>query len=533
MFTVNTKTHRGPIVQIRAAETRVSLLRKTHATKMSSLFFYCLFMIGLVLAPASVRAEGSRFVIRVLPETSRVVVEGSDTAGRVWSFRDSYAGILGLAGRVDEFTLFDETGNEISNRKIAPGQFASQAAASKFRYQVRMAPPAIATDAARISWLGTERGLLMLADLLPSISIDGVTKLRGPSIFQFVLPSTWTIHSNENSSGPSSFEVRDIDDAVFVLGNRLRANQTTVSGFTLNLIADGDWAFADADAEDLAVRVVKIHRELMGSLPVKQSTLILLPFTGLEGNRWTAETRGATVTLLLGRVPSKTAALIRLSTPLTHELLHLWVPNGLALKGNYYWFSEGFTVYQAARTAMRLDMLTFAEFLNAIAGAYDGYLSAVDRDKWSLVDAAERRWTVGESSVYSKSLLIAFLFDLKLRNQSRGKRSLDDIYRQLCRRFCSTRVDSATLSNEIEGNEAILSLLGSEPSGVEFVNTFIRTPVQIDLAKELGPFGLHVETIGPRTRIEVDSQLTRQQRDLLRQLGYNDNSRSVNRGKKS
>jgi predicted metalloprotease with PDZ domain len=133
----------------------------------------------------------------------------------------------------------------------------------------------------------------------------------------------------------------------------------------------------------------------------------------------------------MGKLTSKTAALSQLSVPLTHELFHLWVPNALALTGDYDWFYEGFTVYQAARTAVRLGLLTFPEFLNAIGRAYDAYAVAADHDRWSLVEASKRRWTAGAPSVYSKSMVVAFLYDLTLRSQSHGKHSLDDGYRKM------------------------------------------------------------------------------------------------------
>jgi len=281
----------------------------------------------------------------------------------------------------------------------------------------------------------------------------------------------------------------------------------------------------------LAAKVLKAHRDVCGSMPAKQSTLIVLPFQGLLTDRWSAETRGSTVTLLMGKIPSKVAALVRLSTPLTHELFHLWVPNGLALNDDYDWFYEGFTVYQAARTALRLDLLTFPEFLNAIARAYDGYVAGVDHDRWSLVEASQRRWTVGESSVYSKSMVVAFLYDLKLRSQSHGKRSLDDVYRRLFQRYRSSEPGSNTLTNADDGNDAVTNLLTAESISRDFVQMFIGNPVVINLQTELAPVGLRVEKSGLRTSISVSEQLTKQQRDLLRELGYNDYVRFPHRGK--
>src|SRR3989442_6759141 len=114
--------------------------------------------LGLLVAP--VCAEGLRVVIRVVPESNRVIIDGSCTPTKVWSFRDSYAGILGLGGRVERLRLFDDAGVEIPYRKIAPGQFASDASASRFQYEVGLTPSAGASDAVNVSWLNTQRGLL-------------------------------------------------------------------------------------------------------------------------------------------------------------------------------------------------------------------------------------------------------------------------------------------------------------------------------------------------------------------------------------
>jgi hypothetical protein len=67
----------------------------------------------------------------------------------------------------------------------------------------------------------------------------------------------------------------------------------------------------------------------------------------------------------------------------------------------------------------------------------------------------------------------------------------------------------------------------------DFIRQFIREPVTISLASELAPFGLQVETFGLRTRVSVGEQLSKPQRDLLRELGYNDAARSSTQKKHS
>ncbi len=470
----------------------------------------------------------------VLGSPGRVTIEGDSASTRNWSFRNEYAGVSELGSRIEGLKAFDSAGAEISVSKIAPGQFEAATAASRFRYEVNLAPPARASDAARVSWLNTERGLLMLADLLPVSRSPAAGESRNSgregAAVRFKLSDSWAVYSNEKENARGEFDVADAGRAVFVVGTHIRRSQLTILGMTFGLVTDGEWAFADGEALKMGAEILKAHHEVFGAMPSKQATLILLPFPQTAAaNKWSAETRGSTVTLLMGKLPSKTAALLQLSVPLTHELLHLWVPNALALDGDYDWFYEGFTVYQAARTAVRLGQLTFQEFLNAIARAYDAYVAGIDHNRWSLIEASKRRWTVGESSVYSKSMVIAFLYDLKVRSQSRGKHSLDDAYRKI---FQSASAKAAAGQGS-HGNDAATSALASDSNMQDFVRRYIRDPLTVNLASELAPFGLRMETFGFRTRIGVSEQLSRAQRDLLRELGYNDSARSLNQKKRT
>jgi len=127
-------------------------------------------------------------------------------------------------------------------------------------------------------------------------------------------------------------------------------------------------------------------------------------------------------------------------------------------------------------------------------------------------------------------MVVAFLYDLKLRSQSHGKRSLDDVYQKLFQRYRSSEPASRTLTNEGDGNDAVMNVLAGESMSQDFVQTFIRNPVVINLQAELAPFGLRAEKFGSRTSISVSEQLTKRQRDLLRELGYNDYVRHQHRG---
>jgi predicted metalloprotease with PDZ domain len=292
----------------------------------------------------------------------------------------------------------------------------------------------------------------------------------------------------------------------------------------LNLIATGDWAFSDQEAMDLARLILQTHAAVVGAYPDRSAALIMAPFpVAVTPEKWSAETRGSTVTLLLGKQPSQMAALAQLSVPLTHELFHLWVPNALSLEGDYDWFYEGFTVYQAARTAVRSELLSFEHFLNAIARAYDAYRSSAEVDRYSLVEASQQRWTGSQATIYQKAMLVALLYDLSLRLHSGGKQSLDVVYRELFRRYRVTtdRDIRAKQVRTINGTEATIAVLSGANGMRDFAATFIERALTLDLESELARFGLQVTQTGARSRVTVDDTLNKQQRDLLRQLGYN------------
>ncbi len=70
--------------------------------------------------------------ITVLPGSNRVLIDGSRAAVTKWSFLDAYGGILGLGRRIEQFAVFDTSGQAIQVRQLAPGQFESAKPATRF-----------------------------------------------------------------------------------------------------------------------------------------------------------------------------------------------------------------------------------------------------------------------------------------------------------------------------------------------------------------------------------------------------------------
>jgi predicted metalloprotease with PDZ domain len=474
--------------------------------------------LGLLLLLLSSGAQAQSINARISVMSlspARIRVEGRRAdATTDWSFRTQYATVTGLGERIEDLTLSDEGGAQIPVRKIAPGEYKAESAAARFSYEVKLEPPAFTSDAAYVSWLTIERGLLLPGDLLPKPSRSQETDKRSAQL-QFILPAAWDAAAGETKQADNQYRVADAERAVFLVGPELRRKRERIGQMEFSYVTNGRWAFTDEEAMSLAVNILKEHTGVLNGAPRRESMLILIPFPRAVGaERWSAETRGGTVMLLSGQSPSKVAALAGLGIPLTHELFHLWIPNGLALDGDYDWFYEGFTSYQALRAGMRLQSLGFQDYLNALSRAFDAYRSINERDQLSLLEASRQRWRSRSGLVYHKGLLVAFLYDLKLRQETKNSRSLDDVYRELFRSHQSAAARA-------DGNSAVIGILKSQSGMKEFVERYVEQAAAIDLSSAVAPFGLEILKGGVRTHLTVASRLSRAQRDLLSKFGYN------------
>ena len=255
----------------------------------------------------------------------------------------------------------------------------------------------------------------MLGDLLPAAGMEAEPFLN----LNLVLPPGWMSASSRNSDGDAIVVSRP-EQAVFLVGSSLEMKATQVGTSGIKIATVGDWSFSDSEIRKIVVKIVEEYTRVLRHPPPEKVALLLVPFSDAVGpERWTAETRGQNVVLLMGSQAKSGALLARLKVVLAHELFHLWIPNSLALQGDYDWFFEGFTLYQALLTGLRLNYITFEDYLETLSRVYGSYRSSTERDKLSLLDASERRWTAASSLVYDKGALVAFIYDLMLRKSAR------------------------------------------------------------------------------------------------------------------
>jgi predicted metalloprotease with PDZ domain len=457
-------------------------------------------LLCLSVAPASGQSSSSRVFVTIRNPPEVVVSIDLSTATNSWSFRNSYAGTLGLGDRIREFQA-NGSGTPVPLKNLAPGEFRLASPVNRVSYVINISPGSTA-GLPHISWLTNDSGVLMLADTLPDLP-----EIKRGVVIEFGLPEGWQVYSSISPIG-RGFVVNEPDKAVFMIGRDLRLTSKRDNGTELRLVTQGEGKFSNKDALADGLRVLRDYQELTGFKLRFTPTIFIAPLP-LSGSNWKAETRGPTSILLLNSQASRKNWRAQLSIIFTHELFHLWVPNSLQLTGDYDWFFEGFTAYIALQEALKLKLIRFQEYLNTLGRVYDSYLSVSD-DK-SLLEASESRWTSSSSVVYDKAMLVAFIYDLLLRRESVGASSLADRYRMLFARIGDKPADA---------NEVIIQTLTSSPATSEFLKSYIESRNRVELERILPPLGIEVNKTSSQTVLSISKELRDDQKKLLRSLGY-------------
>ena len=406
---------------------------------------------------------------------------------------------MNLGDRIQNLR-FTSGGAPIASQRTGPAEFNTASSATTFAYEVNLRVPANPHDGTHISWCDEQRGYLMLGDLLPDFP-------AGKMQVELSLPPGWQAASSTTRNLRGWYEVTDKATVVFLIGRDLKQKQKRIGSVDFTFVTAGVWSLSSASVINNATRIIKDRSKYTGFEPRGPVTVMLAPFP-VNARGWSAETRGNNVVMLANNAAFSSA---QLSVVLCHELFHLWIPNALSLTGDYAWFYEGFTLYQALCTAVRLGLVDFHEYLATLGRVYDSYRQASEGHNQSLLAVSEHRWTSGGSFVYDQGMLVAFLCDLKLRREVRD--GLDVVYRKLLRDFSNS-------SEQVDGNEAIIRLLTAQTSDERFVRHYLEGTGQIDLDTALRDYGLRVVNSGGQSLLEIIDPLSNEQRELLTGLGY-------------
>ncbi|HMS39648.1 MAG TPA: hypothetical protein PKE69_05435 [Pyrinomonadaceae bacterium] len=443
-------------------------------------------------------------------------VEGkfsNERTSKNWTFLNSIAGAENLGEKISDFVLIDKNGQTVAVKKLQSGEYLAENSAIEFSYKIDLRRKEKISLMAHISWVSSEKGLLMLDDLLPQFG-----EKQGVNI-KFNLPNDWKITANEKSSARNYFEVADIEKAVFFIGKNWREREIG----KLKLLISDEWQFTDDEAKDAASEILQAYQKIFGEIPNEKAQVFIVRFpAGTALGNWEAETRGANIVILSSDMPFKNQSVSRIHEQFRHEFFHLWVPNNLALHGRYDWFYEGFALYQSLKTGVGLNRLRFEDFLDTLSRAYN--LDNFQTQRISLIEASKNRWSGGNSQVYARGMLTAFLCDIAILKESKGKRDLTEVLREIYQTHRKP-------NKAVDGNTAILQILKTRRELKTIVEKYIESAENIEWQTDLEAVGIEAKLENSFTKLVVKAKLNGRQKDLLNELGYNNWRKLVQKSK--
>lgn len=172
----------------------------------------------------------------------------------------------------------------------------------------------------------------------------------------------------------------------------------------------------------------------------------------------------------------------------SHEYLHLWNvkrvrPEGLGpfaygheVYTRFHWVTEGFTSYYDDLVLRRAGLIDEATYLDIAAGNLEGAFNRPGDAVQPVAEASFDAWikyyqsnaNSGNVTVsyYTKGAVLAMYLDLRFLAATKGKRRLDDVLRELYRRY---QADPSRGYDEAE-----FRAIGERVSGLDLGDFFAR-----------------------------------------------------------
>ncbi|NEX61240.1 M61 family metallopeptidase [Noviherbaspirillum galbum] len=197
----------------------------------------------------------------------------------------------------------------------------------------------------------------------------------------------------------------------------------------------------------------------------------------------------------------------------SHEYFHTWnvkrikpavfAPYDLRSEGYtaLLWLFEGFTSYYDDLMLVRSGVIDEAAYCKLLSKTVNGVLRGSGRTKQSVAESSFDAWVKyyrqdenspnAIVSYYAKGSLVGLGFDLTIREQTRGRRSLDDVMRALWERYGRDFYEGKVLGQGIAEDD--VEALFEEVTGLKlrrFFERHVHGTDDLPLDKLLAPFGI-------------------------------------------
>jgi hypothetical protein len=333
--------------------------------------------------------------------------------------------------------------------------------------------------------------LAWLAHPVPKTDVPVTVRVRTPNAMQFVSG----MNATDESGHAFGFRSYDLDEGSFTAFGPMRHYRVDVSGkagqpnarVDVALVGKTKYGMTDNDIREWVDEAAQVVAPLFGRFPVDRTTLFLVPARGEEEVVFgkVLSLAGASVVLVVG--DKMQAAARHHDWVLVHELFHLGFPT---FRGEGRWLGEGLATYYEPILRARVGWTTEPEVYRQFARNMPRGVPA----RGSSSGLAQRE---DLDSIYWGGALFCFAADVRIREATRGKRSLDDVIRAaLARGGDATKVwtvaEVVRLGDQVTGT-TVLS---------EMYDRYAARGERIDLDGLLASLGVDRDGSG----IEIDER---------------------------
>ena len=263
------------------------------------------------------------------------------------------------------------------------------------------------------------------------------SKSAGQRIVEFTIPTGWHVAApwTRTSEGQTTYEVPD-DNSLLnnsVVVGRTATVEVRAGSFVFLLANLGTTAADRPVVADALSRVVREYVRIFPRTP--PTSYVLTMFNSAERDAEAFQSSAA-----FSEVERLTQLnRIQWAGTVAHELFHSW--NGASLRPEPYadlqWFSEGFTDYYATRSLAKTGVIDEPLYLRRLERTIALYLYFKSAPAFNgiTLKAAGTRKGPHRLGVYEGGWVVAFCLDTRIREQSAGRLTLDDVMRALYDEF--------------------------------------------------------------------------------------------------
>lgn len=244
-------------------------------------------------------------------------------------------------------------------------------------------------------------------------------------------PAGWAMASDLDHKASKPRTIDDLYDAVLVGGDHMKVLERQAAGGRIRIaFQDGGWAFSPEKLADLQGRIAETSSDFWKDRG-EEFFVAVTPMTTPDGGMVQYGV-GLGDAFSLWATPNVDEPSLR--HILAHEHQHAWFPSRMGgVRGGPeepldYWLSEGFTDFYTLRILLRSGVWTLEDFTADYNRILRAYSASPVRDAPNEL-VAVKFWEDRHVAdlPYQRGLLVAALWDDRLRRESHGARDLDDV----------------------------------------------------------------------------------------------------------